>query len=80
MFEPHWNVGLVLAMVEQKGAWKEDPASAMILRLTNDGYLVIVVDGKEVHMCVPEDMSRDDALARMAKLEERRNDGSIIYN
>lgn len=80
MFEPYWDAGLVLAKVERHGAWQEDPASVLILRLTNDGYPVIAIDGKEVHMCVPEGMLQEDVLARMAKLEEKRNDSSLLHN
>lgn len=72
MFEPHWNEGVVIAIVDRPGAHNESPAIDMIWRLTGDGYPVVAVEGENVHMCMPPGMARQELFARLAKIEERR--------
>ena len=67
LFEPHWEHGFVLAMVDptRPMSWKETPGSDMIARLLSDGYPVVVVCGKSTYHIRPDNMTYEEVRNRV---------------
>lgn len=60
MVEELPKVNTVLMHSIRTGAWKLPPVTELIIQLLEDGRPIVIIDGKEKHMMLPQGVEREE--------------------
>lgn len=71
MFELYKEEKTVIGMVDD-GNWKEGNVKLLINQMLSDKYVVWIIEGKEKHLLLPENVSEEEAKERAKEAWRRR--------
>jgi hypothetical protein len=72
MFDAYHEEKLVIVTVT-RGDWKEGSTSKLIQKISQDGYVVWVMDGRDRHLLLPEGVTKEEGISRAEKAWRRLN-------